>query len=133
MSRDRKPAILVVEDDSTIARGLEELLRGGGYRVTLASSGEEGLRIARSTPPAAVVLDIHLPGIDGLQVCTALRADGYKGVVMCLTAAPDSTHRAAGLQAGTDDYLQKPFDGRKVLARIRVHLREKTTGRKQRT
>ena len=123
MARERRPAILIVEDDTSIARGLEELLAGDGYRVTSASTGEDGLRRFGSVRPDAVLLDINLPGITGLDVCRRLRAEGYRRPVIFLTARGDTVDRVVGLDAGADDYIAKPFDGHEVLARIRAHLR----------
>jgi DNA-binding response OmpR family regulator len=123
MDRERRPAILIVEDDATIARGLVELLSGDGYRATAVSSGEEGLRRLRSVGPDAVLLDINLPGITGLDVCRKLRAQGYRRPVIFLTARGDTVDRVVGLDAGADDYIPKPFDSHEVLARIRAHIR----------
>ncbi len=123
MARERRPAILIVEDDATIARGLEELLRSDGYRVAAASSGEDGLHRLRSVRPDAVLLDINLPGISGLDVCRRLRAGGFRRPVMFLTARGDPVDRVVGLDAGADDYISKPFDSHEVLARIRAHIR----------
>jgi DNA-binding response OmpR family regulator len=123
MGRERRPAILIVEDDVTIARGLEELLSGDGYRVACAPTGEDALRRFRSAPPDAVLLDINLPGITGLDVCRRLRAAGFRRPVVFLTARGDPVDRVVGLDAGADDYIPKPFDGHEVLARIRAHIR----------
>jgi DNA-binding response OmpR family regulator len=123
MARERRPAILIVEDDATIARGLEELLSSDGYRVSSASTGEEGLRRFGAIRPDVVLLDINLPGITGLDVCRSLRSEGYRLPVIFLTARGDPVDRVVGLDAGADDYIAKPFDGHEVLARIRAHLR----------
>ena len=123
MARERRPAILIVEDDATIARGLAELLSGDGYRVSSASTGEEGLRRFRALRPDVVLLDINLPGITGLDVCRTLRSEGFRLPVVFLTARGDPVDRVVGLDAGADDYIAKPFDSHEVLARIRAHLR----------
>lgn len=128
MGRERRRAILVVEDDATIARGLTELLSGDGYRVTAVSSGEEGLRRFRAVGPDAILLDINLPGISGLDVCRKLRAEGFRKPVIFLTARGDPVDRVVGLDAGANDYIPKPFDGHEVLARVRAHIREEHGG-----
>ena len=123
MARERRPAILIVEDDATIARGLAELLSSDGYAVSSASTGEEGLRRFGALRPDVVLLDINLPGITGLDVCRTLRSEGYRLPVVFLTARGDPVDRVVGLDAGADDYIAKPFDSHEVLARIRAHLR----------
>jgi two-component system response regulator MtrA len=130
MARARRPSVLIVEDDAAIARGLETLLAGGGFRVTRVSSGEDALASVRLGGPDAVLLDINLPGIDGVQVCRTLRAERYRGVIVFLTARSGSADRVAGLEAGADDFFPKPFDGRELLARIRSRLDMKTTERR---
>lgn len=129
MARERRLSVLVVEDDASIARGLVELLGGDGYRAASAGSGEEGLRRFRSERPDVVLLDINLPGIGGLDVCREVRADGFRGPVIFLTARGGPVDRVVGLDAGADDYIPKPFDAHEVLARIRAHVRAGSAAR----
>jgi len=114
--------ILVVEDD----RRIRDLLRRGlifeGYAVDTAEDGEAALRIARERPPEAVVLDLMLPGIDGLEVCRRLRSASNVPILI-LTARDTVPDRVEGLDAGADDYLVKPFAFDELLARIRALFR----------
>ena len=114
--------ILVVEDD----RRIRDLLRRGlifeGYTVDTAEDGESGLRIARDNVPDAVILDIMLPGIDGLEVCRRLRSASNVPILM-LTARDTVADRVTGLDAGADDYLVKPFAFDELLARLRALFR----------
>ena len=114
--------ILVVDDDPKILSVLGRGLRFEGYAVQLAADGEEALRSARVVPPDLVVLDVTLPGIDGLEVCRRLRWGGSVPILM-LTARDAVPDRIAGLDSGADDYLIKPFDFDELLARIRALLR----------
>ena len=114
--------ILVIEDD----RRIRDLLRRGllfeNYTVDTAEDGETGLRIARETPPDAVILDIMLPGIDGLEVCRRLRSASNVPILM-LTARDTVPDRITGLDAGADDYMVKPFAFDELLARLRALFR----------
>jgi two-component system response regulator MprA len=114
--------ILVVDDDPKILSVLGRGLRFEGYNVQLAADGPEALRSARIEPPDLVVLDIMLPGMDGLEVCRRLRR-GIDVPILMLTARDAVTDRIAGLDSGADDYLIKPFDFDELLARIRALLR----------
>jgi two-component system response regulator MprA len=114
--------ILVVDDDPKILSVLGRGLRFEGYNVQLAADGPEALRSARVEPPDLVVLDIMLPGMDGLEVCRRLRR-GIDVPILMLTARDAVTDRIAGLDSGADDYLIKPFDFDELLARIRALLR----------
>ena len=101
---------------------LETLLTREGYHVRLAASGAEGLEIAKSTPVDAVMVDLMMPGMDGLEVCRRIRAKSAIPILM-LTAKGDETDRVVGLELGADDYVPKPFGPRELLARIRAVLR----------
>ncbi|MBX6340940.1 MAG: response regulator transcription factor [Thermomicrobiaceae bacterium] len=116
--------ILIVEDERSIASFLRRGLSYEGYRVTIAEDGQRALDAARDDPPDLVVLDIMLPGgIDGLEVCRRLRAAGDGIPILMLTARDEVADRVAGLDAGADDYLVKPFAFEELLARIRALLR----------
>jgi two-component system, OmpR family, response regulator MprA len=114
--------ILVVDDDPHILSVISRGLHFEGYDVQVASDGAEALRIARSAPAHLVVLDIMLPGMDGLEVCRRLRR-GTNAPILMLTARDAVPDRIAGLDSGADDYLIKPFDFDELLARIRALLR----------
>ncbi len=114
--------ILVVDDDPKIRSVLSRGLRFEGYDVQLAADGLEALRIARADPPDLIVLDVMLPGMDGLEVCRRLRR-GTAVPILMLTARDAVPDRIAGLDSGADDYLVKPFDFDELLARIRALLR----------
>ena len=114
--------VLVVEDDPTVAEVVLGYLRRAGYRVELATDGAEALRLALPVLPDLVVLDLMMPGIDGLEVCRRLREHGPVPVIM-LTALGEETHRVAGLEAGADDYVTKPFSPRELVLRVTSVLR----------
>lgn len=114
--------VLVVEDEDRIRQFLQRGLSYEGYRVDVAEDGQTGLDIARDNPPDLVLLDVMLPGIDGIEVCRRLRAAGDVPILM-LTAKEAIEDRVAGLDAGADDYLVKPFAFDELLARIRALLR----------
>ncbi|MBO9326700.1 MAG: response regulator transcription factor [Roseiflexus sp.] len=116
--------ILIVEDEAEIAGYLRRGLTFEGYTVEIASDGRQALDIAREQPPDLVVLDLMLPGIDGLEVARRLRAASDVPIIM-LTARDAIPDRVAGLEAGADDYLIKPFAFEELLARIRVQLRRR--------
>jgi len=119
--------ILLVEDDARLAGMVAEYLGDAGLRVTVVPGGEQGLaRLARE-PFDAVVLDLMLPDIDGLEVCRRLRASSDLPVLM-LTARGDAADRIVGLELGADDYLPKPFEPRELLARLRAILRRRSSG-----
>ncbi len=115
--------ILVVEDEARIASLISRTLRLEGYQVEVAPNGETALDKALSNPPDLVVLDVMLPDIDGLEVCRQLRMAGCDEPVLMLTAKDAIPDRVAGLDAGADDYLVKPFAFDELLARIRALLR----------
>jgi two-component system response regulator MprA len=114
--------ILVVEDDRRLAATLERVLRAEGHDVELAGDGLEALRRARERPPDLVVLDIMLPGLDGIGVCRRLRATAHFPILL-LTALGGTEERVRGLDSGADDYLVKPFAYQELLARVRALLR----------
>ena len=114
--------ILVIEDEERIAQFLERGLTFEGYRVQLADDGQEGLNLARQNPPDLVILDLMLPGMDGLEVCRRLRAASDIPIVI-LTARDTVEDRVIGLDSGADDYLLKPFSLDELLARLRALFR----------
>lgn len=117
-----KPSILIIEDDQGILKFLKRGLSYEGYEVLVAEDGETGLETAREEEPELVVLDIMLPGMDGLEVCRRLRNDSEIPILM-LTAKDQTSDRVTGLDMGADDYMVKPFEFRELLARIRALLR----------
>jgi two-component system alkaline phosphatase synthesis response regulator PhoP len=114
--------ILVVDDEPTILNTVEAYLEGEGYTVHTALDGPSALKAARAFRPHLVVLDIMLPGIDGLEVLRRLRQESDVYVLM-LTARADETDRIVGLTVGADDYLTKPFSPRELVARVKAILR----------
>ena len=121
--------ILVVDDEPAVRDSLRRALELEGYEVDLAVDGEEALaRLGQFPPPDAVILDILMPGIDGLEVCRRVRAGGNGVPVLMLTARAEVDSRVAGLDAGADDYLPKPFALAELLARLRALLRRTTDG-----
>jgi len=114
--------ILLIEDDPRLARMVEDYLREGGFSVMHAASGKGGVEMALRTPFDAIILDLMLPDIDGLEVCRQVRARGRTPILM-LTARGDALDRIIGLEMGADDYLPKPFEPRELLARLRAVLR----------
>ena len=114
--------ILVVEDDPRLAATLERVLAAEGHDVEVAGDGGDALRRARERPFDLVVLDIMLPGLDGIAVCRKLRATGLVPILL-LTALGGTEERVRGLDAGADDYLVKPFAYEELLARVRALLR----------
>jgi len=123
-SRER---ILIVEDEEDILELIRYNLTREGYRVSAATSGEDGLRAAMRDKPDLVVLDIMLPGIDGIEVCRRLKADPqtrYIPVVM-VTAKGDESDVVTGLELGADDYLTKPFSPKVLIARLRAVIRRR--------
>jgi two-component system response regulator MprA len=116
--------ILVIEDELQIADLLRRGLLYEGYSVEITGDGEAGLSAARDRPPDLVLLDLMLPGIDGLTVCKRLRS-GSDVPILILTAKDAVAHRVAGLDAGADDYVIKPFSFDELLARIRALLRRR--------
>ena len=116
--------VLVVDDEPAVRTALERALRLEAYDVELAADGREALdRLSDGTPPDAVVLDVAMPHIDGLEVCRRLRDAGDRTPVLMLTARDAVDDRVAGLDAGADDYLVKPFALKELKARLRALLR----------
>jgi two-component system, OmpR family, response regulator MprA len=122
--------ILVIEDDEAILKFLRRGLAYEGYQVDTATDGQAGLTIARDTPPDLVILDLMLPGMDGLEVCRRLRVGGPLPILI-LTAKDSVNDRVQGLDMGADDYLVKPFNLNELLARIRALLRRAQPSRPQ--
>lgn len=115
--------ILVVEDDADIARLLQINLADAGYHVSHANDGLRGLQLALAQPQDLLILDLTLPGLNGMEVCRRLRAAGSDLPVLMLTARTDEADKVLGLELGADDYLTKPFSLRELLARVRSILR----------
>lgn len=116
--------VLVVDDERAVRESLRRALELEGYQVVLAADGEHGLaRLEQGVRADAVILDVLMPGIDGLEVCRRLRAGGNAVPVLMLTARAEVDSRVAGLDAGADDYLAKPFALAELLARLRALLR----------
>ena len=119
--------ILVVDDDPKIRTVVRRGLAYEGYRVIEAASGEEGLEKVREHLPQLVVLDVMMPGIDGLEVTRRLRAGGDEVAILMLTARDEVKDRVEGLETGADDYLVKPFNFEELLARVHALLRRRAT------
>ncbi len=114
--------ILVVDDEPRIVQLVRDYLEHGGFTVLVASDGASALRTARTGRPDLVVLDLGLPGLDGLDVARALRRDGEVPIIM-LTARTEESDKLVGLELGADDYLTKPFSPKELVARVRAVLR----------
>ena len=114
--------ILLVDDEPRIVQLVRDYLEHGGFTVLVASDGPSALRTARTGRPDLVVLDLGLPGIDGLDVARALRRDSEVPIIM-LTARTDESDKLVGLELGADDYLTKPFSPKELVARVRAVLR----------
>ncbi len=119
--------ILIADDDPAVRESLRRSLSFNGYEVSLASDGNEALAAAGDPAPDLVLLDVNMPGIDGLEVCRRIRASGNDIPVLILTARVEVGDRVLGLDAGADDYLPKPFALEELLARIRALLRRART------
>jgi len=114
--------ILVVDDESKIVKLAQDYLARSGFRVVTAMDGNAAMAQARHERPDLIVLDLNLPGVDGLDVCRALRRDSDVPIIM-LTARVEETDRLIGLELGADDYITKPFSPRELVARVRAVLR----------
>jgi two-component system, OmpR family, response regulator MprA len=121
--------IMVVDDERAVRESLRRALELEGYEIDLAEDGEEALRRLQSGgEPDAVILDVLMPGVDGLEVCRRIRAEGSRLPVLMLTARVEVENRVEGLDAGADDYLTKPFALDELTARLRALLRRTTDG-----
>jgi len=114
--------VLVIDDDVNTVELVKMYLNRDGYKVITASDGHEALRLAKEAHPDLIVLDLMLPGIDGLEICRTLRAESEVPIIM-LTAKTTEEDRITGLQLGADDYVTKPFSPRELAARVRAVLR----------
>lgn len=123
-----KPTILIIEDEENIAELISYNLTKDGYRVLIAASGEEGRRIIHREQPGLILLDLMLPGVDGLDLCRALKNDtATQNIpVIMVTAKGEETDIVAGLEIGADDYIVKPFSPRVLVARVRAVMRRKS-------
>ena len=121
------PKVLIVDDEPKIVRLVADYLAAGGFGVTTARNGDEALMRIRTDAPDLVVLDLGLPGLDGLDVTRTIRRNGELPIIM-LTARDDETDRVIGLELGADDYVTKPFSPRELVARVRAVLRRHAAG-----
>ncbi len=121
--------VLIIEDDSRLAEMVHDYLGAAGFRVECAGNGKAGLALEARGGFDAIILDLMLPDMDGLDVCRAIRARGAVPILM-LTARGDAMDRVIGLEIGADDYLPKPFEPRELLARLRAILRRSKGGSK---
>ncbi|MDC0991623.1 MtrAB system response regulator MtrA [Pontimonas sp.] len=119
--------ILVVDDDIALAEMISIVLRGEGYVPVQAFDGREALELFPETRPDLILLDVMLPGVDGIQVCSTIRESSGVPIIM-LTAKGDTTDVVRGLESGADDYVVKPFNPQELVARIRTRLRPSTEG-----
>ena len=117
--------ILVVDDDTALSEMIGIMLEGDGYTPTFCADGAEALEAFQRVDPDLVLLDLMLPGMDGIEVCRRIRAESDTPIIM-LTARSDTQDVVAGLDAGADDYVPKPFKSKELLARVRTRLRRQT-------
>ena len=129
---DVPKSVLVVDDEPKIVDVVGDYLRSAGFSVTTAADGERALELARARPPDLVVLDLGLPGLDGLDVTRELRRASPPVPIIMLTARGEETDRVLGLELGADDYLVKPFSPRELVARVRAVLRRTEIGQAER-
>lgn len=122
--------ILVIEDRQELLNGLEVNLQVEGYQVAKALRGDTGLALAMQENPDLIVLNVMLPGMNGLDICRELRKRGYERPIIMVTAKSEEIDRVVGLEIGADDYVTKPFGSRELLARIRVQLRRQAPTRR---
>ena len=128
---EARPQILVVDDERAVREALGRALELGGFDVALAADGKEGLGLVEREAPDVVVLDLMMPGLDGLQACQILRARGDRTPVLMLTARTEVSSRVQGLDAGADDYLVKPFALEELLARLNALLRRHRSDKRE--
>ena len=121
------PTIMIVEDEAELASVVADYARAAGYAPTVFGDGAQALEAIRRAPPSLIVLDLMLPGLDGLSLCRAVRAFSSVPIVM-VTARVEEIDRLLGLESGADDYLCKPFSPRELMARIKAILRRAGTG-----
>jgi DNA-binding response OmpR family regulator len=121
------PKVIIIEDDADIAGLVEHYLAADGFRVSHVMDGAEGLKRIKSSPPDLVILDLMLPGLNGLDVCKALRAAPATSAlpILMLTAKGEESDKVIGLELGADDYLTKPFSPKELVARVKSLLRRK--------
>lgn len=117
------PRVLLVDDEADFREFVKTCLEKENYRILEAADGDRGLQMALEEKPDLVVLDIEMPGLNGIAVCAELRRLQFPGPILMLTSRKDIEHRVRGLNTGADDYLAKPFDHREFLARIKALLR----------
>src|SRR5882757_8959332 len=123
MSNSMKPRILIVEDDPHILLGLEEVMKGDGFDVTVCNRGDKAVDAVAKCHPALIVLDVMLPGASGYEICKQLRSKNNATPILMLTAKGQEIDKVVGLDLGADDYVTKPFGVRELLARIHALLR----------
>lgn len=123
--QENKTRVLVVEDEASIRRFIKLNLEMAGYEVGEAASGEDALQMVTSFLPDVVVLDLMLPGIDGLEVCRYIRENTPEPLIIMLTAKSQDTDKIMGLELGADDYMVKPFNPFELIARIKAMLRRR--------
>ena len=121
------PRILVVDDDTALAEMIGIVLRSEGFEPSFCADGSEALRAFHGSKPDLVLLDLMLPGKDGIEVCAEIRAESGVPIIM-LTAKSDTSDVVRGLESGADDYVVKPFNPKELVARIRTRLRPSTAG-----
>ena len=117
------PIILIVEDEYSMRVGLEDAFKHAGYDVVSAADGETGLQLVEQRKPDLIILDVMLPGIDGLEVCKHLRSKGFLKPILMLTARSQDIDKVIGLELGADDYVTKPFNDRELFSRVKALLR----------
>ncbi len=123
MKKTENASLLIVEDDSTLNRGLTDSFRSRGYTVSTAFDGEEGLDKALDLKPDIIILDIMMPKMNGYELCRTLREEGLTMPIIMLTAKGQEEDLLLGLNLGADDYMTKPFSIRELSARVKAHLR----------
>jgi DNA-binding response OmpR family regulator len=123
MIKPMKPRILIVEDDPHILLGLEEVMKGDGFDVTVCNRGDKAVEAVTKCHPALIVLDVMLPGASGYDICKQLRSKKNATPILMLTAKGQEIDKVVGLDLGADDYVTKPFGVRELLARIHALLR----------
>ncbi|MHC5075162.1 MAG: response regulator transcription factor [Planctomycetota bacterium] len=121
--------VLIIEDDSTMLRGLKDNFEFKGYKVFTASDGEEGLKAALNKKPDLILLDIMLPKINGYEICRLVRQEGLEMPIIMLTAKGEESDIVLGLNLGADDYVTKPFSIKELLARSAAFLRRSAADR----